>query len=79
MAVTLVIGAVLLGFSLSVRPAMRTFYPLTAAVAATWTVGGLLSGPLHLGYLPFRGALRRPLLIAVVTGLLAGRCSSPAR
>lgn len=70
--VVLVIGAVLLGFSLDVRPGDWLFYVLTGAVAVTWTVGGLLSGPLHLGYIQFRGALRRPFLTPIATGLLAG-------
>ena len=48
------------------------FYPLTLAVAATWIAGGLPSGPLHLGYLPFRGSLRRPIATRLVLGLLAG-------
>jgi membrane protease YdiL (CAAX protease family) len=68
-AVTLVVGAVLLGISLSITPGYSTFYILTGAVAATWVIGGLLSGPIHLGYIPFRGALRRPLLTPIVTGL----------
>jgi uncharacterized protein len=71
-AVVLVIGATLLGISLDVRPGDATFYPLTLAVAATWTVGGFLSGPLHLGYLPFRGSLRRPIVTGVAFGTLAG-------
>jgi uncharacterized protein len=70
-AITLVAGAVLLGFSLSIRPGDSTFYALTGAVAVVWTVGGLASGPLHLGYLPFRGGLRRPVLTPLVTGLVA--------
>ena len=41
-------------------------------VAAIWTLGGFLSGPLHLGYLPFRGGLRRPVLTGLAFGLLAG-------
>jgi membrane protease YdiL (CAAX protease family) len=71
-AVVLVIGATLLGISLDVSPGDATFYPLTLGVAAIWTVGGFLSGPLHLGYLPFRGSLRRPVLTGLVFGLLAG-------
>jgi membrane protease YdiL (CAAX protease family) len=70
-AVVLVIGAATLGISLDVRPGDATFYPLTLAVAAIWTAGGLLSGPLHLGYLPFRGSLRRPILTGLAFGLLA--------
>jgi hypothetical protein len=70
-AIVLVVGAVLLGLSLAVRPGDGRFYALTAAVAATWTIGGLLSGPLHLGYVPHRGVLRRPVVTPIVTGLLA--------
>lgn len=69
-AIVLVVGATLLGISLAVSPGDGLFYPLGLAVALTWTLGGLLSGPLHLGYLPFRGALRRPVLTPVVIGLL---------
>jgi membrane protease YdiL (CAAX protease family) len=71
-AVVLVIGATLLGISLDARPGDATFYPLTITVAVTWTVGGFLSGPLHLGYLPFRGSLRRPIVTGVAFGVLAG-------
>ena len=71
-AVVLVIGAALLGISLSVRPGSVAFYPLTLAVALVWTVGGFLSGPLHLGYLPRRGALRRPVIVGFGFGLGAG-------
>lgn len=70
-AVVLVIGAVLLGISLSVRPGGNAFYPLTLAVALTWAAGGYFSGPLHLGYLPFRGTLRRPVITGIVVGALA--------
>jgi membrane protease YdiL (CAAX protease family) len=70
--VVLVVGAALLGVSLSVRPGSTAFYPLTLGVALVWTVGGFLSGPLHLGYLPLRGSLRRPVLTGFVLGLAAG-------
>ena len=68
----LVVGAVLLGVSLGVEPGDPTFYPLTLLVAATWVLGGLASGPLHLGHIPFRGTLRRPVLTPIVLGLVAG-------
>lgn len=71
-AVVLVAGAALLGVSLGVRPGSNAFYPLTLAVAAIWTAGGFLSGPLHLGYLPFRGELRRPVTVGLLVGVLAG-------
>jgi membrane protease YdiL (CAAX protease family) len=71
-AITLVAGAVLLGLSLSVRPGDDVFYPLTVLVALTWIGGALLSGPLHLGRIPFRDRLRRPILTPIVTGLVLG-------
>lgn len=70
-AIVLVIGAVLLGFSLATKPGDAIFYSLTFALAVTWTVGGFASGQLHLGYIPFRGALRRPILTGITLGLLA--------
>jgi membrane protease YdiL (CAAX protease family) len=63
-------GAAMRGASLSTRPGSRQFYTSTAAVAATWTAGGLLSGPLHLGWIQTRDAtLRRPVLTPLATGV----------
>ena len=43
---------------------------MTAAVAATWTVGGVVSGPLHLGWIQSRDQhLRRPIATPVATGV----------
>ena len=67
--ITLVIGAVLLGFSLNVAPGGGTFYALTVALAATWVIGGFASGPLHLGRINFRGELRRPIVLPILLGL----------
>lgn len=67
--VTLVIGASLLGFSLNVPPDSAIFYPLAVALASTWVIGGLASGPLHLGRVNFRGELRRPIVIPILLGL----------
>ncbi len=65
-----VLGTGLLGMSLSTKPGSKTFYALTAAVAATWTGGGLLSGPLHLGWIQSRDRrLRRPIITPVATGV----------
>lgn len=64
------LGTALLGKSFSTQPASREFYGFTAAVAATWTVGGLLSGPLHLGWIQSRDQqLRRPIITPVATGV----------
>jgi membrane protease YdiL (CAAX protease family) len=68
-ALALVVGAALLGVSLAARPGAGSFYLLTAAVALTWIAGGLLSGPLHLGYIPWRGHLRRPVITPILLGL----------
>jgi len=69
-AATALGGAGLLGASLSTEPGSRKFYTSTAAVAATWTLGGVLSGPLHLGWIQTRDAtLRRPVLTPLATGV----------
>jgi uncharacterized protein len=67
---TAVTGAALLGMSLSTPPGSPRFYWLTLGVAGTWIVGGLASGPLHLGRMfgP-EGRLRRPVLTPVVSGV----------
>lgn len=65
-----VAGAGLLGLSLSTRPGSKDFYATTLAVAAVWTAGGLLSGPLHLGWIQGRDdRLRRPVVTPVATGV----------
>jgi len=64
-----VLGAGLLGVSLSRKPDSPSFYALTLGVAATWVAGGLASGPLHLGWVQTpRATLRRPLLTPVIAG-----------
>lgn len=71
-AVVLVIGATLLGISLKVKPGSASFYPLTIALAATWVLGGLASGPLHLGRESVHGSLRRPIITPILVGVAAG-------
>ena len=67
---TAVTGASLLGVSLSTPPGSPRFYWLTLGVAGTWVVGGLASGPLHLGRMFGPGEqLRRPVLTPVVSGV----------
>lgn len=71
-AVTLVIGATLLGLSLATDPGDPLFYPLTAGVAVVWVVGGFVSGPLHLGRILSRsGTLRRPVVTPIALGLIS--------
>ena len=69
-AVTIVIGASVLGLSFSVEPGDPTFYRLTFGLAAAWVVGSFASGPLHLGRIRSRGELRRPILAPILVGLM---------
>jgi membrane protease YdiL (CAAX protease family) len=64
------LGTGLLGLSLSTKPDSRAFYAATSAVAVTWAAGGLVSGPLHLGWIQSRDQhLRRPFVTPVATGV----------
>lgn len=70
--VVVVIGAVVLGFSLQIPPGDPTFYVATVVLAGVWTVGAFASGPLYLGRVARAGAhddLRRPVIGAVGLGL----------
>ena len=69
-AITLALGATLLGLSFSLRQGDPAFYPLTFGLAATWTLGSVLSGPLHLGHIQLAGRLRRPTITPIAVGLL---------
>jgi hypothetical protein len=69
-SMTSVLGAGVLGLSLAAPPNSRRFYVLTLTAAGTWTVGGLASGPLHLGWIEGRDQrLRRPWITPVATGV----------
>lgn len=46
---TLVAGAVVLAFMLRTSPGSVAFYALTALLAAVWSSGALLAGPVQLG------------------------------
>jgi hypothetical protein len=69
-AITLALGATLLGLSFSVRQGDPAFYPLTFGLAATWTLGSVLSCPLNLGHIQLAGRLRRPTITPIAVGLL---------
>ena len=71
-AIVLVIGAGLLGYSLTRPPGDASFYWLTLALAAVWAVGALVSGPLHLGCIRFRGRNQRPFITGTAVGLVLG-------
>lgn len=70
--VVLVVGAVLLGYSLTRQPGDTSFYWLTLGLAAVWAVGARLSGPLHLGRVRFRDHSKRPLITGTVIGIVLG-------
>ena len=64
------LGTGLLGITFSTQPGSKRFYGLTATVAATWAAGGVLSGPLHLGWIQSRDRqLRRPIITPIATGV----------
>ncbi|TQK28466.1 type II CAAX endopeptidase family protein [Arthrobacter sp. SLBN-53] len=65
----LLVGAALLGYSLSRPPGDDTFIWLTLALAGVWAIGAYCSGPLHMGRVDFRGRMRRPLITGTAIGL----------
>ena len=71
-ALVLVVGAVLLGYSLGLQPGDASFYWLTLVLAAVWTVGAFASGPLHLGHVRFFGRNQRPVITGTLVGLAVG-------
>jgi uncharacterized protein len=57
---------------LSSEPGSRRFYVLTSGVASTWLVGGVSSGPLHLGWVRTgEHRCRRPVIAPVAAGVAA--------
>jgi uncharacterized protein len=70
--VIVVIGAVLLGYSLGRKPGDQTFYALTFALAGVWAIGAFLARPLHLGHVRFFGRNERPVISGAVIGLALG-------
>lgn len=71
-AITLVVGALVLGLSLRQTPGDPNFYWLTLALAGVWAGGSLLSGPLHLGGICWRGRNQRPVITGISIGLILG-------
>ncbi|MFV8050147.1 CPBP family intramembrane glutamic endopeptidase [Mycobacterium sp. 48b] len=64
--VTLLAGAALQAVSLGSEPGGSSFYWLTLALAAAWSVGAVVSGPLRLG------SAYRPVLLGSVVGVGLG-------
>ncbi len=71
-AAVLVLGAVVLGLSMTRHPGESSFYWLALALAAVWTVGAFASGPLHLGGVCWRGRNQRPVISGSTIGLVLG-------
>ncbi|WP_337590182.1 CPBP family intramembrane glutamic endopeptidase [Ornithinimicrobium sufpigmenti] len=71
-ALTLVVGAVILGIGLNVPPGEPLFLLLTGLLALVWAAGAALAGRMHLGRAWTRdGRLARPLVQSLALGLLA--------
>lgn len=70
--VVLVVGAVVLGLSMTKHPGEASFYWLTLALSAVWLIGAFASGPLHLGGICWRGRNQRPVITGSATGLGLG-------
>jgi membrane protease YdiL (CAAX protease family) len=69
--VTLVVGSVVLTLALRIPPGDPLFYGATVGLAAIWTVGALVSGPLHLGRAHTRsGGDARPLVQSLALGAI---------
>ena len=73
-----VVGAIVLGFSLRIEPGNVWFYSATLLLAAVWAAGAFTSGPLHLGRIgtpetPERAAPRpvvQPILIGAALAVI---------
>jgi uncharacterized protein YbjT (DUF2867 family)/membrane protease YdiL (CAAX protease family) len=66
---TSLVGAGMLGYGLSTKPGSAAFYGSTLATAGIYTVGGLASGPLHLGWIQLQDrSLNRPIITPILTG-----------
>ncbi|MGB9378401.1 MAG: type II CAAX endopeptidase family protein [Mycobacteriales bacterium] len=72
-----VAGTGLLGLSFATEPDSKEFYAATLAAAGVWAVGGVASGPLHLGR--SGRSPRRPVLTPIAIGAGAfGLCYAAA-
>lgn len=70
-AVVVLVGAVVLGWSLRLEPGSNTFYVAAVLLAGIWAAGAFLSGRLHLGRIAGGPeAFVRPILAPILLGLL---------
>ena len=63
-----VFGVAGLAWGLRTDPGSGAFYASTLALAVAWFVGGLLSGPVPLGWETHDGQRRRPIVSAISAG-----------
>ena len=73
-AVVVLVGAVVLGWSLRLEPGSSTFYVAAVVLAGVWAAGAFFSGRLHLGRMA-RGAevFVRPILALIIcTATISG-------
>lgn len=62
------IGVAGLAWGLRTDPGSGAFYASTLSLAVVWFVGGMLSGPVSLGWEGPDGRRRRPVVSAIVAG-----------
>ncbi|SEC12260.1 hypothetical protein SAMN04489844_1722 [Nocardioides exalbidus] len=70
-AAVVVVGAVVLGWSLRLEPGGNLFYVAAIVLAGVWAAGAFLSGRLHLGRMARGGEVFvRPIVAPILLGLL---------
>lgn len=70
-AAVVLVGAVVLGWSLRLEPGGSTFYVAAIVLAGVWAAGALVSGRLHLGRIAGGTEIFvRPILAPILLGLL---------
>jgi uncharacterized protein len=70
-AVVVLVGAIVLGWSLRLEPGGNAFYVAAVLLAGVWAAGAFLSGRLHLGRIAGGTEIFvRPILAPILLGLL---------
>ena len=70
-AIVVLVGAVVLGWSLRLEPGSTIFYVAAVVLAGVWAAGAFLSGRLHLGRISGGTEIFvRPILAPILLGLL---------
>lgn len=71
-AVVVLVGAIVLGWSLRLEPGGNLFYVAAIVLAGVWAAGAFLSGRLHLGRISGGSTevFVRPILAPILLGLL---------